>query len=252
MTPSIPYLSIVSDKDGAETAIRLSELLGVPVQGCDTTYEEPVSQYRLHVSGSGLQLEFPFDRRRKPWIAELVLRRPSIGRDPLLRAIGTRTGTVVDMTAGWCTDAALIAISGCRVTAFEQNPLIHALSRHALDHCSNHSLRRSVNLIHGDSRELLGKRRTCADVVYLDPMYPGRGKSAASPGSAVLLRELVRNGADHSQSPHRDIEMLETAQQHARKRVVVKRPRHAPPIHSDTTGEVCGKQVRFDLYRPKR
>ncbi len=250
MIPDTPYLSIVCDEEGSGAAELLSDLFRISVHGPDwPAGDEPVSQYRLRVSGERLQLEFPLDQRRKPWIAELGLRRPSCGRDPLLRAIGTRKGFVVDMTAGWCMDAALIAASGCRVMACEQNPLIYVLSRHALDHHPNTRLRSSLDLVHGDSREVLKRRKTCADVIYLDPMYPGRRKSGASPGRIMLLRELV-NGNSDALDEHAGL--LETALRHARRRVVVKRSRHAPPIRSGVTGEIHGKQVRFDLYTPKR
>jgi 16S rRNA (guanine1516-N2)-methyltransferase len=80
------------------------------------------------------------------------------------------------------------------------------------------------------------------DVVYLDPMYPHRSKSALVKKEMRLLRTLVGEDLD---APR----LLESALRTAAKRVVVKRPRLAAalpgvaPSHS-----LMGSTTRFDIY----
>ena len=58
------------------------------------------------------------------------------------------------------------------------------------------------------------------DVVYLDPMYPERQKSAAVKKEMAYFHELV--GLSAAQN---DEALLHAARETAKKRVVVKRPR---------------------------
>ena len=230
-----------------KTAQTLSRFLSTAVLEKSTVSAGKVNcRYLLRVSGDALQLEFP-DGNRKPMIASLTSRRDGRGRDPLLRAIGRSLGNVTDMTGGWCADAAHIARSGCRVTVYEKNPLIYVLSRHALDHCSEPELRQNITLVHGDSIELICSEKLPADIVYLDPMYPHRKNTAASPREITLLREIVGMGPT---DPLADSRMLKTAMRYALFRVVVKRPHYAPSLGGGKVGEIHSKQVRFDIYRP--
>ena len=80
------------------------------------------------------------------------------------------------------------------------------------------------------------------DVVYLDPMYPHKQKSALVKKEMRLFQHLVGGDLDADQ-------LLEPALNLARKRVVVKRPDYAeflaqiPPHFSRQT-----KNHRFDIY----
>ena len=77
------------------------------------------------------------------------------------------------------------------------------------------------------------------DVVYLDPMFPGRTKSAAVKKKFQLLHHLEAPCADEDA-------LMDAALAAGPRRVVVKRPVKAPvlagvrPSHS-----VAGKAVRF-------
>ena len=81
-----------------------------------------------------------------------------------------------------------------------------------------------------------------ADVVYLDPMYPHKQKSALVKKEMRVFQHLV--GADLDADS-----LFLPAKALARKRVVVKRPDYAPfiadmkPDFSHTT-----KNHRFDIY----
>ena len=81
------------------------------------------------------------------------------------------------------------------------------------------------------------------DVVYLDPMYPESGKTAAKRKEMRLFRELVGEDLDIE-------ELLEVALNTAKKRIVLKRPLKAPKLLKPNT-IYKGSTIRFDVYLPK-
>ena len=84
------------------------------------------------------------------------------------------------------------------------------------------------------------------DVVYLDPMFPHRDKSALVKKEMRLFRPLV---GDDQDAPA----LLEAAQALASHRVVVKRPRKAPIIEGARPGYALeGKSSRYDIYPKKK
>jgi 16S rRNA (guanine1516-N2)-methyltransferase len=171
------------------------------------------------------------------------------GRDTLLRAIGGCDGLVVDMTAGWCTDALHVARAGYDVIAIERNPLIFSMVKHAIDKMNNaSSLATKLRIEFGASVDLTSRIQESIDVIYLDPMYPKRPGTAASPKDITVLREIVSlSSIDDGESEQ---DMFDLAMNLANKRVVVKRPHFAPPVAAGKVGEITSKQVRFDIYNP--
>lgn len=166
-------------------------------------------------------------------------------RQPLARAIGKKTRTVVDATAGYGQDALLLALMGFNVTAIERSPVVAALARDGLQRFAKHT---GVNLsgrlqwVTGDSRALLPGIVPRPDVIYLDPMFPlKRRKSSAVKKEMRLLRELVGDDTDAPES-------LDISRAIARNRVVVKRPDDAPPLAPNPTMSLVGKLVRYDVY----
>ena len=80
------------------------------------------------------------------------------------------------------------------------------------------------------------------DVIYFDPIFPEKSKTALSRKSAILLRETVGDDLDAA-------EVFELALKVAKKRVAVKRPLHAKTITDLKPSIVfAGKAVRFDVY----
>ncbi len=171
---------------------------------------------------------------------------------PLARAVGPkrqRTTTVVDATAGLGRDAFALACLGCNVCAVERSPIIAALLRDGLLRAARDPeigswIRERLRLVEADSREFLSglPEHLCPEVVYLDPMYPHRRKSALVKKEMRLLRQLV--GADEDASG-----LLAVALGCARRRVVVKRPRLAPALTGPPPGfQIIAPNTRFDIY----
>lgn len=179
------------------------------------------------------------------------LRADRLGRELLVRAArvrGSAAPTVVDATAGLGEDALLLAAAGFTVTMFERDPVIAALLRDALDRAADKSQLKDIvermTLVEGDSVSGMGALGFSPDVVFLDPMFPERTKSAAVKKKFQLLH--------HLELPCEDEEgLLDAALAVRPRKVVIKRPAKGPwlagvkPSHS-----LAGKAVRYDVIVP--
>jgi len=184
------------------------------------------------------------------WTAPEVRRRIAGGKRQLLgKAVGLHklaAPHVLDATAGLGRDAFVLASLGARVTLAERNASVAALltdaRRRALEDPATAPAAGRTEIVALDARSLLDPAGTRFDVVYLDPMYPDRGKSALAKKELQLLRELAGPDADADA-------LLAPALANARRRVVVKRPLPAPPLAGHEPGlEFRGTQARFDVY----
>ncbi|MEJ2345237.1 MAG: class I SAM-dependent methyltransferase [Gammaproteobacteria bacterium] len=170
---------------------------------------------------------------------------------PLARAVGVRGGarpSVVDATAGLGRDAFVLAGLGCEVRLVERSPVVAALLENALARAQADPRTAPVvarmALAPGDAITLLQDlaRHQRPAVVYLDPMYPHRSKSALVKKEMRLFRRLVGGDED---APA----LLSAALACARQRVVVKRPRGAAAIAGPApTMVINGKNTRYDVY----
>ena len=176
------------------------------------------------------------------------------GRQLIARAVGLRGEPlrVLDATAGLGSDAFLLACLGCTVVAVERSPVIAALLRDGLARAAAHPdtdikrIAERVSLITKDARDVMKELAPAdtPDVVYLDPMYPPKKKSALAKKEMRMCRLLVGDDDDAG-------DLLDVARGVARRRVVVKRLRHAPPLAPDHTAEHIGRTVRYDVYQPR-
>lgn len=157
---------------------------------------------------------------------------------------------VLDATAGLGQDAFVLAGLGCTVTLFERNPVIHALLADGLERAALNvdcaPIIERMTLRQGSSIDWLAQAdESAADVVYLDPMFPHRDKSALVKKEMQVFRMVVGDD-DDSES------LLSAALECATYRVVVKRPRKAPSIPGrEPTTRVEGKSSRYDIYSIK-
>lgn len=161
----------------------------------------------------------------------------------LAKAIGVKKDAglaVLDATAGLGRDAYSLAALGCRVTAMERSPIVAMLLRDALYRAAEDPAVTRILPLVGDCREEMAARRY--DVVYLDPMFPERGKAAKSKKEMQYMQALL--GDEDS------TDLLAPALACATRRVVVKRPIHAPPLEPAPKPSHThkGKSVRFDVY----
>lgn len=240
-------------------------------------------QLRQHVENLAVRLNLPFtSKRRSDYILALTperlelrdQREPASGgpvfvdftsgklhhrkhygggrQQALAKAIGlhkTTTLHVLDATAGLGQDSFVLATLGCTVTLLERSPIIAALLEDGLQRAALNSdaaeIAARMHLINTDTHDYLMTLKTATvypDVIYLDPMYPERKKSALAKKEMRMLRDIVGDDGDTES-------LLAGAQQYARKRVVVKRPRLAPPLAGHKPSyHLEGKTTRYDIY----
>lgn len=175
-------------------------------------------------------------------------RHSHTGNELLAKAIGIKGDykpTVIDATAGLGRDAVIMAHLGCQVTMLERSPAVAILLEEALKKALL-ELKIVLSLIQVDAKEYLLhlKSTDYPDVIYLDPMYPERKKSALVKKEMRILREIVGDDKDAS-------DLLKVALHHARKRIVVKRAKTAPCLADLKPNFIIkGSQQRFDVYLP--
>ena len=172
----------------------------------------------------------------------------------IAKAVGLKQGvtpTVVDGTAGLGRDAFVLASLGCKVIMVERHPVVAALLEDGLRRAYEDAeigewMRDLMSLFHGSSISALADAAqssgTEIDVVYLDPMYPHREKSALVKKEMRVFQTLV--GADLDADG-----LLAPAMALATKRVVVKRPDYAEDLDGVKPSMVIAtKKNRFDVY----
>ncbi|QYK03393.1 class I SAM-dependent methyltransferase [Shewanella psychrotolerans] len=168
----------------------------------------------------------------------------------IAKAVGLKQGvcpSVVDGTAGLGRDAFVLASLGCSVTMVERNPVVAALLEDGLrrayqDVDIGSWMQERMHLVHGSSLTALADVGHQVDVVYLDPMYPHREKSALVKKEMRVFQSLV--GADLDADG-----LLAPAMALASKRVVVKRPDYAEDLDGVKPSTVIAtKKNRFDVY----
>ena len=166
----------------------------------------------------------------------------------IAKAIGLKSGVqvdVIDATAGLGRDAFVLATLGCNVTLVERSPVAAALledglERAYLDFEIGEWMQKRMQLQFGSGYEYLKSHET--DVVYLDPMFPHKKKSALVKKEMRVFQGVV--GADLDAD-----NLLEVALNAARYRVVVKRPDYAPFLNDKKpTMSIKTKKNRFDVY----
>ena len=169
------------------------------------------------------------------------------GQD-IAKAVGLKHGFtphVLDATAGLGRDAFVLASLGCQLTLMERMPVVAALLDDGIERAKLNSdvgaIAQNMRLIHASSIESMDLA-TAPDVVYLDPMYPHREKSAAIKKEMRIFQHLVGEDLDADS-------LLEPAIALAKYRVVVKRPSYAPPLAGKKPSmSIKMKKNRFDVY----
>lgn len=149
---------------------------------------------------------------------------------------------VFDATAGLGRESMLLSLAGFSVTSFERHPVVWSLLRDALNRAAAEGETRLPELRPcGTFLEQGGER---PQVIYYDPMFPEREKSAQVKKDMQYFHALI--------GPDEDVaEYLEAALNLARTKVVVKRPVSAPPFTPAGTGpsySLSGGACRFDCY----
>ena len=222
--------------------------------------DEPDADFALQLGAAGLQFvelgpQAP-GAVRVDFVEGAVAHRRLFGGGTgqmIAKAVGVQPGVrpqVLDATAGLGRDAFVLASLGCTMTLIERQPLIAALLEDGLARAKGDAevgpIVAQMQLLHGDAIQLIaGWTGAAPQVIYLDPMFPHRDKTALVKKEMRLFRPLV--GADQDAPA-----LLAAALALASHRVVVKRPRKAPCIEGAKPSYVLeGKSSRYDIYAKK-
>lgn len=172
----------------------------------------------------------------------------------------------IDATAGLGQDSFLLAAAGFTVYMFEQDPIIAALLEDALDRAKSDPVLANIvermHLFAEDSISALQRLGTSLsrdeqmpqtsdsqpyltvkpDVIYLDPMFPERTKSAAVKKKFQLLHHLEHPCENEE-------ELLGAAMNIQPRKIVVKRMAKGPFLAGKKPSySIKGKSIRYDCY----
>ena len=255
MSASFPVVRVEAlapafDEQARAWALRL----GLPLHADD-------AEFALQMGDDGLQLQQLGDQAPGPVRVDFVqggaAHRRQFGGGSgqmIAKAVGIQPGIrprVLDATAGLGRDAFVLATLACEVSLFERQPLIAALLEDGLARARQDAevapIIARMQLQQGNSIELMQQwRGEPPQVIYLDPMFPHREKSALVKKEMRLFRPFVGDDLDAAS-------LLAQALVLASHRVVVKRPRKAPAIEGVKPGySLEGKSSRYDIYPLKK
>ncbi|GAX23735.1 16S rRNA (guanine1516-N2)-methyltransferase [Fistulifera solaris] len=208
------------------------------------------------------------------------------GRDLLIKAVGLPNRcmsdvTIYDLTAGFGQDSLLMAKIGARqVYMVERNPIVACLLKDALRRlvllseasCIRDSIRREafdlanrLHLIHDDGLNVAKAVLTAdiesrPEIIYLDPMFPERKKSASVKKNMQILHKLLGcQDVELGERLKQEHELLLLSLEATRQRVVVKRPKNAPELGRESSSAhsyalpnpmygLDGPVCRWDVY----
>ena len=249
----LPSIAVAySDFSEADQAFALADKLQLPLVNVNNTAHD----FLLLFTESRLELQVQKDDSLAPIFVDFsagrIAHRLKQGhaRDELIaKAVGIKRSenlSVLDVTAGLGRDAFVLACLNAKVTLCERSPIIAALLRNGLDRASqlpefaNVKLKLMVKDAH-DYLENLSPTEY-PDVVYCDPMYPVRAKSALPKKEMRILRQIVGEDLDAKS-------LIQTALSHAKRRVVLKRPRKSVALIDRKPDIVYeGQSSRFDVW----
>jgi 16S rRNA (guanine1516-N2)-methyltransferase len=240
-----------------ERASQLAASLDYPFLGVAEPKKIREYPVLLMVAEHGLSLVLTGKGAPGPVSAEFVTGKAGYRREHgggtgqlVAKAIGLQKTRqplrVLDATAGLGQDAFVLAGLGCEVQMMERCRPVYELLRDGLARAAECPETAPVvdrmTLLPGNSVEVLSAGVDEVDVIYLDPMFPHRGKAALAKKEMQVFRQVV---GDDDDAPR----LLEAALSAGACRVVVKRPRKAPVIAGpEPTLRIEGKSSRYDIY----
>ncbi len=172
---------------------------------------------------------------------------PAPKKDLLAQAVGKKTLSVVDATAGWAQDTLALFRMGYQITSIERSPVMAELIQDGFERLAQKDwvIRRNLKppgLLVGNAIEILGGLSETPDCIYLDPMFPQKRKqSAATRKSMSILRDILGDDLDREA-------LFQAAMAATGRRVVVKSPDYAEPLGGRPSDSYQGKLLRYDVY----
>lgn len=175
----------------------------------------------------------------------------SLRKEAVARALGLKGNTqpyIIDATAGLGRDSFILASLGFTVTLLERSPITYALLEDGIQRAKQDaklaSIMQKLTLLPTDAMTWFTEhtQQNKPDIIYLDPMFPERDKSALVKKEMRIFHDVIGDDLDADR-------LLPAALSCATQRVVVKRPRLAPNLAGLTPSfSHTGSSSRFDIY----
>lgn len=236
--------------------LQLPYLGEIPEKHIDSTPFVLKRGERLQLCATGRKVPGPVE---VDFVTGAVAHRRKFGGgkgQQIAKAVGIRSGfypQVLDATAGLGRDAFVLASLGCEVRMLERNPVVYALLEDGVrrlrevaqtdPELAPIAARVQLEPAVGSAAAWLAEQGSeSIPVVYLDPMFPSRDKSAKVKKEMVAFHEIVGSDEDADS-------LLAPAFAACYYRTVVKRPRLAPDLGGEKPSlRFEGKSGRFDVY----
>ena len=259
-------IAISYDENTQDAAHQLAQSSNIPLYITNTKNVNKVDNnppsFLLHLTHSHLELQYTEDSSLKPLYIDFLAGKNHHRRlygggkgQQIAKAIGLNKHpnlTVIDTTAGLGRDAFVLATLGCQITLLERTLPVFLLLEDAIMRArlsGNEEIQAIINRLsthHTDSLDYLAslEKQHYPDVIYIDPMFPYREKSAKVKKEMALFHHLIGKDIDAKQ-------LIEAALPRALKRIVVKRPRLAESLYPKPAFQITGKSTRYDIYLPR-
>ena len=263
----IKIIITYSSSEFKQAAKSLSDLIGIPIVSPAQINNDPSSvvDYCLSFSDQGLafiSLSNSHGAIRCDFVSGVHKHRRIHGGgngQMIAKAVGVSgkfSPNVLDLTAGLGSDGFVLASLGCNLVMLERNPIVFQLLKNGLDRARNAGLEdmdlatiiKRVTYFQKNSLDYLKtiSVENYPDVIYIDPMFPLRKKSARVKKEMQALHQIV--GADEDAS-----EILENALDKAIYRIVVKRPAHSEYLGMiKPSYSLEGKSTRYDIFAKQK
>ena len=250
---SVSPLPLVLHADGScapDRALGLAQALNIPLVAAP-----PAEGLLLSLTPEHLELRKLGDPAL-PGALWVDFNRPAArrrllhpGEELLTQAAKVRNAAqplLIDAAAGLGRDGFLLAANGFRVLMVGCNPVVAALLEDGLQRAARivelADIAARIRLTTANALDCLPALAEQPDVIYLDPMFPERSKTAKVKQDLQLLQLL-----DQKSEPPEQLLLAALAVQ--AKKVVVKRPLKGPSLGERAPSySLRGKAVRFDVY----
>ncbi len=173
--------------------------------------------------------------------------------EPLIKAISKleSESRIGDFTFGLGADSLAMAAKGFNVLAFERSPILFVFNSIALQRGPEKGFPFSAKIKYffTDAKEACRTWKNqgvfegfeAPEIIYLDPMFVEKKKSALPGKEMQILKNLVGGDLDKD-------ELFTMALDVCKNRVLYKRPLHAPQINDGPQHIFKGKSHKIEMY----
>ncbi len=242
-----PQLAVRDELSAADLAAGYPDL--ACFAAADAVLELGDQARLLTAAVGGREQEFALD------LTEPQLRRriEHPGSEALCRACLHKVpagSLIFDATAGLGRDALLLASRGMQVQAFERHQVVYLLLADALRRAAEAGIYSfALPVLHYGmaAQAAAAAPQLQPEVIYFDPMFPPRRKSAQVKKNMQIFHQVVGADAD-------SVDCARQLLSCCRRRLVIKRPAGAEPLNAPglkAAFAVDGGGCRFDCYLPQ-